>query len=62
MTWTSAFGTACGKLLHVIVRAMALARISPNILTFMGLVINVIAAILFGYGNVDNQARLFRYA
>src|SRR5437588_696123 len=40
MTWTSAFGRACGKLLHVIVSAMALARISPNVLTFMGLVIN----------------------
>lgn len=62
MTWTSAFGRACGKLLHVIVRAMALARISPNVLTFMGLVINVIAAILFGYANADDQARMFRYA
>ena len=62
MTWTSAFGRTCGKLLHVIVRAMALARISPNVLTFMGLVINVIAAILFGYANPDNQARMFRFA
>jgi len=41
---------------------MALARISPNVLTFMGLLINVAAAILFGYGNAENQARLFRYA
>ena len=41
---------------------MALARISPNVLTFMGLVINVIAAILFGYANAENQARMFRYA
>jgi CDP-diacylglycerol--glycerol-3-phosphate 3-phosphatidyltransferase len=62
MTWTSAFGRACGKLLQVIVNAMALARISPNVLTFMGLVINVVAAILFGYANPDNQARMFRYA
>ncbi len=62
MTWTSAFGRACGKLLSVIVNAMALARISPNVLTFMGLVINVVAAILFGYANADNQARMFRYA
>ena len=62
MTWTSAFGRACGKLLRVIVNAMALARISPNVLTFMGLVINVIAAILFGYANAENQARMFRYA
>jgi len=62
MTWTSAFGRTCGKLLHVIVKAMALARISPNVLTFMGLVINVVAAILFGYANPDDQARMFRYA
>src|SRR5690348_4289330 len=62
MTWTSAFGRACGKLLSAIVNRMALARISPNVLTFMGLLINVVAAILFGYGNPDNQARMFRYA
>jgi len=62
MTWTSAFGRACGVLLKTIVRWLALTKINPNVLTFMGLVINVIAAILFGYGNVDNQARLFRYA
>ena len=59
MTWTSAFGNACGKLLYAIVRIMALARISPNVLTFMGLVINVIAAVLFGYATADNQRRMF---
>src|SRR5437868_2006407 len=62
MTWTNAVGKACGKLLHAIVHVMALARISPHVLTFMGLVINVMAAILFGYANADNQARMFRYA
>jgi CDP-diacylglycerol---glycerol-3-phosphate 3-phosphatidyltransferase len=62
MTWTSAFGRACGTLLRAIVNRMALARISPNVLTFVGLLINVVAAILFGYGNPDNQARMFRYA
>ncbi len=62
MTWTSAFGRACGKLLGAIVNRMALARISPNVLTFMGLVINIVAAILFGYANPDNQARMFRLA
>jgi CDP-diacylglycerol--glycerol-3-phosphate 3-phosphatidyltransferase len=61
-TWTSAFGRACGKLLNIIVRWLALSRINPNVLTFMGLVVNTIAAILFGYANSDNQARLFRYA
>jgi len=62
MTWTNAVGKACGKLLHAIVRAMALARISPNVLTFMGLVINVVAAFLFGYAAGDNQRRMFFYA
>ncbi len=62
MTWTSAFGRACGVLLDAIVRWLALARINPNVLTFMGLVVNTIAAFLFGYANSDNQARMFRYA
>src|SRR5207244_5082182 len=61
-TWTSAFGRACGVLLDAIVRWLALSRINPNVLTFMGLVVNTIAAFLFGYANADNQARLFRYA
>ncbi|MGH9498101.1 MAG: CDP-alcohol phosphatidyltransferase family protein [Terriglobales bacterium] len=61
-TWTSAFGRACGKLLHIIVRWLALSRINPNALTFMGLVVNTIAAILFGYANSENQARLLFYA
>ncbi|PYX98239.1 MAG: CDP-alcohol phosphatidyltransferase family protein [Acidobacteria bacterium] len=62
MTWTNAVGKACGKLLHAIVHVMALARISPNVLTFMGLVINVVAAFLFGYAAGDNQRRMFFYA
>ena len=62
MTWTTAFGRACRVLLNAIVRGLALTRISPNVLTFMGLVINVIAAVLFGYANPDNQQRLFVYA
>src|SRR5881394_1593646 len=62
MTWTTAFGRACWVLLNAIVRGLALTRISPNVLTFMGLVINVVAAVLFGYANPDNQQRLFVYA
>jgi len=62
MTWTSAFGRGCGVLLDAIVRWLALARINPNVLTFLGLVVNTIAAFLFGYANSDSQARMFRYA
>jgi CDP-diacylglycerol--glycerol-3-phosphate 3-phosphatidyltransferase len=36
--------------------------VNPNVLTFLGLVVNTIAAFLFGYANPENQARLFRYA
>jgi CDP-diacylglycerol--glycerol-3-phosphate 3-phosphatidyltransferase len=63
MTWTSAIGKACGVLLYKIVDGLALTRISPNALTFIGLVINVIAALLFGFASADNnQPRLFLYA
>ena len=62
MTWTSAFGRACGVLLDTIVRWLALARINPNVLTFFGLVINTVAAFLFGYANGDNQRIMFFYA
>jgi len=62
MTWTSAVGRGCRVVLYSIVHGLALTRISPNILTFIGLVINIGAAVLFGYANADNQARLFRYA
>jgi len=49
-------------LLYRIVHGLALTRISPNVLTFLGLVINLVAALLFGYASGENQARLFRYA
>lgn len=62
MTWTSAFGRACGVLLDAIVRWLALARINPNVLTFMGLVVNIAAAVLFGSATAENQDRMFLYA
>ncbi len=62
MTWTSAFGRGCGVILQKIVDGLALTRISPNVLTFMGLVINTGAAFLFGYANAQNNVRMFVYA
>lgn len=62
MSWTNGVGRACGVLLDAIVRLLALSRINPNALTLMGLVVNTVAAILFGYANVDNQQRMFFYA
>ncbi|WP_420238016.1 CDP-alcohol phosphatidyltransferase family protein [Telmatobacter bradus] len=58
-TWTSAFGRACGWLLNHIVHGLALTRISPNALTFIGLVINIVAAFLFGHANAANCDRMF---
>lgn len=61
-TWTSAFGRACGKLLQMIVNGLALTKISPNILTFLGLVINTVAAVFFGFANSENGVRMFLFA
>src|ERR687887_578611 len=62
MSWTGAFGRACGALLYRIVRGLALTRISPNVYTAIGLGISVFAAVLFGKASGENTARLFRYA
>ena len=58
-TWTGAFGHACGVLLQAIVNGLALTRISPNVLTFIGLLINTAAAVLFGFANDHNYVRMF---
>jgi len=62
MTWTSAVGNSCKWLLYRIVHGLALTRISPNALTFIGLLINIGAAVLFGFANAENQRRMFVYA
>jgi phosphatidylglycerophosphate synthase len=62
MTWTSAFGRGCGVILQAIVNGLALTRISPNVLTFIGLIINTVAAIFFGFANSHNYVRFFLYA
>ena len=62
MTWTSAFGKGSGWLLQKIVNGLALTRISPNALSFIGLVINIIAACFFGFARANNANRMFLYA
>jgi CDP-diacylglycerol--glycerol-3-phosphate 3-phosphatidyltransferase len=62
MTWTGGFGRACGWLLDRIVHGLALTRISPNALTFIGLVINIVAAFFFGHADATNAGRMFAYA
>ncbi len=50
MTYTRAVGLVCGAIIDRIVKALALSRIHPNVLTFIGLVINIVAAFLFAAG------------
>jgi CDP-diacylglycerol--glycerol-3-phosphate 3-phosphatidyltransferase len=51
MTYTRAIGWVSGKIIDRIVAALALSRIHPNVLTFLGLVINIWAAVLFAAGS-----------
>src|SRR6202050_418798 len=51
MTYTRAIGVVFGAAIDRIVRWLALSRIHPNVLTFLGLVINTVAAFLFAAGS-----------
>ena len=50
MTYTAAIGMGAGKIIRMIVRALSLSRVNPNVLTFCGLLINIWAACLLGTG------------
>ena len=50
MTLTRGVGVVFGAIIDCIVRWLALSRIHPNVLTFLGLVINIVAAYLFAAG------------
>jgi len=47
---TRQIGRTLQCVLDLIVRALARSRINPNVITFLGFVINVLAAYLFAYG------------
>jgi CDP-diacylglycerol--glycerol-3-phosphate 3-phosphatidyltransferase len=51
MTLTRAIGAGCNTIIVGIVRGLALARIHPNVLTFIGLLINIWAAFWLAQGN-----------
>ena len=46
MTFTRAIGLGSNKIIRLIVHGLALSKIHPNVLTFLGLVINMAAAAL----------------
>jgi CDP-diacylglycerol--glycerol-3-phosphate 3-phosphatidyltransferase len=50
MTITRGIGWFFGRIINAIVGALALSRVHPNVLTFVGLLINIWAAFLFGAG------------
>ena len=50
MTYTRAIGVSCNKVIRLIVHGLALSKISPNVLTFIGLVINIVAGVLLAAG------------
>jgi CDP-diacylglycerol--glycerol-3-phosphate 3-phosphatidyltransferase len=51
MTVSRGIGRFFGVIINAIVSALALSRVHPNVLTFLGLIINIWAAFLFGVGN-----------
>ena len=48
---SEAIGAASKQIINVFVRALARSRINPNVLTFIGLLINIGCAVLYGYGD-----------
>src|SRR5262245_58411143 len=54
MTFTRTIGVICNKIIVLIVRGLALSRIHPNVLTFIGLLINIWAAYLLARGQFLN--------
>jgi CDP-diacylglycerol--glycerol-3-phosphate 3-phosphatidyltransferase len=56
MTVTRSIGLVCGKIIDQIVRALALSRIHPNVLTAIGLLINIWAAFLLAAGRFQAAA------
>lgn len=50
MTITRGIGLFFGRIIQAIVNALALSRVHPNVLTFIGLLINMWAAVLFAAG------------
>lgn len=63
MTFTRGIGVVCGAIIDRIVRWLALSRIHPNALTFIGLLINIWAAWLFAQAGTTEDPRVdFRWA
>ncbi len=51
MTYTRAIGLGANRIIRLIVRGLALSKINPNVLTFMGLLINMVAGAFLAFGH-----------
>ncbi len=59
---SEAIGAACTRIINAIVRTLARSRINPNVLTFIGLLINIGCATLFGLGHFFAAGLLMIFA
>ncbi len=62
MTYTRAIGFASNKIIRLIVRGLALSKINPNVLTFLGLVINMVAATFLAFGSFKTAGFVIIFA
>ncbi len=62
MTYTRAIGLSANKIIRLIVRALALSKINPNVLTFLGLVINIVAGTYLAFGDFRTAGCIIIFA
>lgn len=59
---SEAIGAACKRIIDAMVRGLVRSRMNPNVLTFIGLLINIGCAALFGYGKFFAAGLLMIFA
>lgn len=62
MTYTRAIGLGANKIIRLIVRGLALSKINPNVLTFLGLLINGVAATFLAMGQFRKAGLIIIFA
>lgn len=62
MTYTRAIGLGANKIIRLIVRGLALSKINPNVLTFIGLLINMVAAAFLAVGSFRTAGFIIIFA
>jgi len=62
MTYTRAIGLGANKVIRLLVRGLALSKINPNVLTFLGLVINMVAAAFLAVGSFRTAGCIIIFA